>query len=202
MKDLFRVLIFVFIIVLLFKNNKQKIDFNNYKQIKETEFTEYRNKINQSIIKQEALVLHDKEVLNAIIDSLTKSNIKLKNTKSYVNHVSKIEIRDTFVKYDSIIVSTNNDTLKCVNINDPWVDVDICSNDSGLNINNISFNDTTSVVISNHGFLKNKSEVTIVNNNPYKNTTSVNSVIIKEKKNYTLLKYSIGITIAVILLVL
>lgn len=209
----FKDIIFLIIILLLSFIFFIQLDKND-KQSKNISQLEYANQkflseideLGREITKQQTLQFESSKQLKYLIDSVENLNIKIKTPKSFVKKTSNTAIKDTFIKYDTLVfVNEQHDTLllNCVNFQDAWAKLQYCDVDSGSLIKEISFKDTISIIIHKKGLFKKKYETLVINTNPYNQTTGLNSVIVEDKKKlHTILKSIGGLGVLTLLILL
>jgi hypothetical protein len=182
------------IILYLLYNPKQvlvePIDFKNQ------EFTTKTiDSLKLEIINQEAIISNTQKQAIQLIDEKNKELENFKRINSITRAVKTTSIRDTFLKLDTIkelVINKDTVLLACGSFKDAWASIDICSNDSVAYVKDISFTDTTTIVITKSGFLKTKYNVTSIHNSPYVSTNSFNSVVVNKKnKNHLVVKSSL-----------
>jgi type II secretory pathway pseudopilin PulG len=164
------------------RHTKRVEQFNLYSQ----EFETFTTDANALIAKQQSIIINDDAVIKNLLDSVYKLNIKGSKIKNYTSvssttGVKGLEIR---VEYrDSII--NNRDTIyfDCGSYKDAWANIKICSNDSIIRAENISFNDTTITIMTKKGLFKNKYEAYTISSSPYKSINSHASIVVDNKTN-------------------
>jgi hypothetical protein len=199
----FYTIIFLLLLTNIINFNKKdnSIKLLNYRN---QEFSKSVDSLNREILNQKTIIANNSDDLKFLLDSVEKINLKIKTPKVFVKNSSVISIKDTFIKYDTITVyndSLEPIRLKCASFEDAWVNVDICDVDSGLRINNIAFKDTSTIIIHKTGLFKTKYNTTVINNNPYKVSDNLNSIIVKEKK-FKKITIAAGVAIGAAIIIL
>lgn len=174
----------------IYRNNykeKQRIN-NNYKALQQ-ELVQYKLKDSSNVAEITALRI-DKSTLENIFEEqaeeIKQLNIRLKDVKNYskIGTTTYITINDTI--HDSIIVVNDYlDTIKCVNVDDPWFKLRGCTEDNIFR-GDVLIIDSITVITSiekkkflwwRYGYKRSKT--TVRSANPYTEINEVKNIIIE-----------------------
>lgn len=166
-----------------FKKEMSKLDLSNQK------FTQKVNKLNQTIVEQEQIVLSQKDAIHnnlLIIDGL-------KRVKSQVRVKSVIKVDSVYVPFVITDTDTHYVDVPCDFISkrfsliDKYYSIHGNTLENGLMIDSLSFSNDFTITIADKkmGFLrKAKPIVSVVYDNPYISTQKMNNIIIKDDRKW------------------
>ena len=208
-RDIFRWLkhkntfIVILIVALLFSlrgcyNNSVAINDNNdawakLQKQRTDSLTQVINEKGEEVTTQEQLLITEKQAK----EMLLLENESLKNIKSKTKIITKTEIKEVFIRYDSTIfvpdsLSDSTFIAQGFKIEDEWYGIKGITLKEGIYIDKISFNNEISTVI---GYKKDKGlknifkssypVVEVINSNPYSSVVKMENIVIKpEKKKF------------------
>jgi hypothetical protein len=157
---------------------------------KEDSLIQVINKKGEEITTQKQLLITEKQAK----DMLLLENENLKKIKSKVKVVTKTEVKEVFIPYDTTIIihdSLYDSTFiaKGFSVNDKWYSVKGITLKKGIYIDKIAFNNEIETVIGYEkpkGIKKlwesSKPVVQVNNKNPYSSTVQMENIVIQPPK--------------------
>lgn len=132
--------------------------------------------------------------LNIQLSSLSKINkelsnelkeMKIKKPQTVTKTITKVEVKEVHIPYE---VKLPCDTFEVpIKFNDGWIAIGGISNNNGISLDSIVLTNDVTIAIGekDNGFFKrNESIVAIKSDNPYFNTTSIQSYIFQPKEPF------------------
>lgn len=167
--------------------SNQKQDIINAAKIESQTFQTTSNQLKETIITQNAITVHDKKVIGSLINELDLAKKKVKNPQIIIKEKLVTELKNVYVKYsDTSVVDTNLIKVpKYFSDSTKFYCLKGTINAKDILFTKVSFPLNTTHIINNkrHNIFYTQPELIIHYDNPYTETHSVQTVILKKQPN-------------------
>ena len=165
--------------------SNQKQDIINAAKIESQTFQTISNQWKETIITQNAITVHDKKVISSLINELDLAKKKVKNPQIIIKEKLITELKNVYVKYsDTSVVDTNLIKVpKYFSDSTKFYCLKGTINAKDILFTKVFFPLNTTHIINNkrHNIFYTQPELIIHYDNPYTETHSVQTVILKKQ---------------------
>lgn len=167
--------------------SSEKQDIINAAKIESQTFKTTKNKLEETIIAQNAITVHDKKVISTLIEELDLNKKKVKNPQVIIKEKLVTELKNVYVKYtDTSIIDTNLIKVpKYFSDSTKFYCLKGTINAKDILFTKISFPLNTTHIINNkrYNIFYTQPELIVHYDNPYTETRSVQTIILKKQPN-------------------